>query len=278
MNRLPVFQLYFKLAANQSFFTVGDLECEYPSTHLPVRFSKERILKSSCTPVNPPTPDNVTVPIIFKEEGGKHHKGAAGDEHIFPFNQPSTGRKASTSPPNIPFRRDMYVPPTKRAQASQKGLEVSIAKDVIVPAIGLIGIIALLVFVYFVLRMIFRSRARARGGGGCGEFEEYEEESNRCSLFFRTSSTSRHESTRTTVQEIDRGYDKNALLELRTKYTTTSRQPATNRMQLQQESFVDYDYDDDDEDGGLGPNQRHGNETLHIDMNYKRRKKRWYVF
>ena len=255
------------------------------------RFDKQRILKSSCTLVNQPAAENKTKP-VFKDDDDDASMREPRDGS-FPFNTPIGGDAASTAAPAVPFQRNMYVPPTTN-NMSGDGVQVSIGKEVIVPIIILCGGVSFLIFVFCSAKMYLRSRGRPRTSvAGNPDYEEYEEESNRCSLFFRTTSPGGgsgggyDNQGRTTVTEVDRGYDKNALLELRTKYTPHPPHPPASRLHLSEGNYVDYDYDDEEEEGeadglgggrGGGRKQRHVNETLHIDMNYKRRKKRFGVF
>lgn len=243
INHLPVSDLLFKLSANESFFTVGNLECQYNSTAVEENIAKERILKA-CILVNQPVVEraNTTLRPTVKRKVTKSDLRTD-----FAFNKPTV--IPTVVPPLVHVQK--VVEPTSRiVEGLKSSVNVTMTINVVVALCVTVGVIAILAFVYFMYRLYIR-RLEARSRHPDAEVDEYEESQWTC---FSPSSSSRYASNQKTTY---------------VHYNVTQT-PHTH---------VE-DIDEDELDGLQGHSRRRGdliNNTLHMELNYKRRKKKFGV-
>lgn len=190
IDRLPVSMLIFKTSSNQSYFSVGNLHCEFPSTTPPKNLAKERILKA-CTSVHyKPTVRTTRKAQTFKQKGRTiiwtHNRRVD-----FKKNKPTT--KVHIEKPNIHnvnVNVTVEFPRKDDGQSSNAkendGLKFTLSVyAVIVIAVATIIVVIIIAVVVLVKRCQSRRRRRASSSvdESDDDYENHNETTEMCTFF-----------------------------------------------------------------------------------------------
>lgn len=246
-ERLPVMMVSFKLSGNQSFFSVGDLECQYNSTTIPQNLSKIRVLKA-CRPLNykPTTRPLVTDPSLKQKENVMNWRRP---NKPFEFGQKPTNHAVLPVVPKVNVNVTVEIPKVDQAERPQDGLKFTLSVyAVIVIAVATVIVVIIIAVVVIAKRCQGNSSSnRRRRNDSLVDMEDEErEESNEMCTFF--GSFSRADNNRPVIEVHRHSIHCETLDELPPAYR----------------EFTHHDF-----------NQPI---TTHIDLSYKPRKKNFGVF
>lgn len=166
----------FKLTANQSFFSVGHLECQFNATAIPQNLSKFRALKA-CTPLNqrPTSRPYVTNPSIKQNE-----RILSWDRKKPNFNY---GRKNPTKEqgyvgpfvPKVNVNVTVELPKILEKQSTEDGLKFTLS----VYAVIVIAVATVIVVIIIAIVIIAKRCQGLRNGGRATsehDMDDYERE------------------------------------------------------------------------------------------------------
>jgi len=238
--------LSFKLSANQSFFSVGNLQCQFNSTVIVQNLSKYRALKA-CTPLNqrPTTRPIVTDPSLKQKQrilSWQKNKPFGG----LPSKTSGFGRRPFI--PNVNVNVTVELPKILGKEAKpQDGLKFTLS----VYAVIVIAVATVIVVIIIAI-VIIAKRCQGLEGGSNSQNNETDlnerEDSNEMCTFFGSYSRSNN-SNRPVIEVHRHSIHCDTLDELPPAYR----------------EFAAHDYG-------------HQPITTHIDLSYKPRKKTFGLF
>ena len=163
-ERLPVMMLSFRLTANQSFFSVGNLECQFNATAIPHNLSKFRALKA-CTSLNQKSTNRpvVTDPSIKQNERilswekPKFNHGGKGSTH-----NKNNGGFVGPYIPNVNVNVTVELPKIMNSAKENDGLKFTLS----VYAVIVIAVATVIVVVIIAIVIIAKRCQGFRDGSG----------------------------------------------------------------------------------------------------------------
>lgn len=237
--------LSFKLSGNQSFFSVGNLECQYNSTASLHNLSKIRVLKA-CRSLNyiPTTRPVVTDLPLNQEENPMNYR-----QRNNPFAKNPTKHVVLPVVPNVNVNVTLEIPKgSNQPERPQDGLKFTLSVyAVIVIAVATVIVVIIIAIVVIAKRCQGHSRSSRRHNDSLDMEDERGEHSNEMCTFF--GSFSRADNNRPVIEVHRHSIHCDTLDELPPAYR----------------EFAHTDY----------VNQPI---TTHIDLSYKPRKKNFGVF
>lgn len=194
-DRLPVIMLTFKKSGNRSFFTVGNLECQYNSRALPHNFSKIRVLKA-CTPLNqkPTSRTTKTIPPLNQKETIWKLRRQPHKPYDYNRNHKPTPRDVIPVVPKVNVNLTLEIPKlNQRNDKSHDGLKFTLS----VYAVIVIAVATVIVVIIIAIVVIAKRCHHSSSGSSSGsrrrrnrhdssmdsDDEEREERTEMCTFF-----------------------------------------------------------------------------------------------